>query len=343
MDKKLLFNDALSSLIEFAAANANHVSTEDIHTFFNDIIEDEKQYEFIYKYLQESKIKIDGMDYIVSEEVTINPKEEETKELEAVKAAESKVVETEAELAFIEMYKKDLEAIDEISEAELANLLDLLANGDLSVTNKIVESQLSKVADIANEFRGQGVTYGDLIQEANIGLMIALSEFNGSSDEFAAYVDDAIRNTLNLVINDQINEDRVGEHLANRMNELDEISRDLTELLGRAPTFEELAKKMGITEDEVETIVKTSLNVLNAGDSQDAEAINKASSELNATEANNSDLNELGLNDFESSILNNSVANDFGTSSPLINNTDEEFVSSETDLGDPLEWKINKK
>ena len=36
MDKKLLFNDALSSLIEFAAANANHVSTEDIHTFFND-------------------------------------------------------------------------------------------------------------------------------------------------------------------------------------------------------------------------------------------------------------------------------------------------------------------
>ena len=333
MDKKLLFNDALSSLIEFAAANANHVSTEDIHTFFNDIIEDEKQYEFIYKYLQESKIKIDGMDYIVSEEVTINPKEEETKELETVKAAESKVVETEAELAFIEMYKKDLEAIDEISEAELANLLDLLANGDLSVTNKIVESQLSKVADIANEFRGQGVTYGDLIQEANIGLMIALSEFNGSSDEFAAYVDDAIRNTLNLVINDQINENRVGEHLANRMNELDEISRDLTELLGRAPTFEELAKKMGITEDEVETIVKTSLNVLNAGDSQDAEAINKASSELN----------ELGLNDFESSILNNSVSNDFGTSSPLINNTDEEFVSSETDLGDPLEWKINKK
>ena len=293
MDKKLLFNDALSSLIEFAAANANHVSTEDIHTFFNDIIEDEKQYEFIYKYLQESKIKIDGMDYIVSEEVTIDPKEEETKELEAVKAAESKVVETEAELAFIEMYKKDLEAIDEISEAELANLLDLLANGDLSVTNKIVESQLSKVAGIANEFRGQGVTYGDLIQEANIGLMIALSEFNGSSDEFAAYVDDAIRNTLTLVINDQINEDRVGEHLANRMNELDEISRDLTELLGRAPTFEELAKKMGITEDEVETIVKTSLNVLNDGDSQDAEAINKASSELNATEANNSDLNDV--------------------------------------------------
>ena len=51
----------------------------------------------------------------------------------------------------------------------------------------------------------------------------------------------------------------------------------------------------------------------------------------------------MGLNDFESSILNNSVSNDFGTSSPLINNTDEEFVSSETDLGDPLEWKINKK
>lgn len=67
--------------------------------------------------------------------------------------------------------------------------------------------------------------------------MIALSEFNGSSDEFAAYVDDAIRNTLTLVINDQINEDRVGEHLANRMNELDEISRDLTGIAWSCSNF----------------------------------------------------------------------------------------------------------
>lgn len=311
MDKKLLFNDALASLVEFAAANANHVSKEDIHTFFNEIISDKGQYELIYKYLQESKIKVDGMDYIVSASVTKDLEEETEKEFAETKELQTKVVETEAELAFIEMYKKDLSGIPPVNEDELASLLEALGNGDTSVTNRIIESQLSLVAEIAGEFRGQGVTYGDLIQEGNVGLMLAISEFHGDASRFKDFIRDSIYSTLNSVINQQINAARVGEHLASRMNELDEISRELTELLGRAPSFEELAQKMGISTEEVETIVKTSLNVLNAGDSQDSEAISEASTNLNSSDT-------------------------------FINNTDKEFEPGETDMGDPLEWHINK-
>lgn len=312
MDKKLLFNDALASLVEFAAANANHVSKEDIRTFFNEIISDESQYELIYKYLQESKIKVDGIDYIISQSVSKDLELESKEETSKIIAMENKVLETESELAFIEMYKKDISELLPIDDEELALLLNALKDGDTSVTNRLIESQLPLVAEIAGEFRGQGVTYGDLIQEGNLGLMLAISKFHGEASNFKDFIREFIHTTLQSVINEQINAARVGEHLASRMNELDEISRQLTKLLGRAPSFEELAGEMGITPEEVETIVKTSLNVLNAGDSQGNEAIHEASKASNS-------------------------------SNPFINDSDDEFESGETDMGDPLKWRIHKK
>ena len=51
MDKKLLFNEALTSLVDFAAANANHVTMDDVKLYFKDLIDDDSQYQFIYKYL----------------------------------------------------------------------------------------------------------------------------------------------------------------------------------------------------------------------------------------------------------------------------------------------------
>ena len=124
MDKKLLFNDALSSLIEFAAANANHVSTEDIHTFFNDIIEDEKQYEFIYKYLQESKIKIEGLDCAncaleLEEEISDNVI------LEYVKVVDEKRTGLEIE----RLKKLMLEKKDPLEQAKIAEKIRKLKMG----------------------------------------------------------------------------------------------------------------------------------------------------------------------------------------------------------------------
>ena len=47
MDKKLLFNEALTSLVDFAAANANHVTMDDVKLYFKDLIDDDSQYQFI--------------------------------------------------------------------------------------------------------------------------------------------------------------------------------------------------------------------------------------------------------------------------------------------------------
>ena len=58
MDKKLLFNEALTSLVDFAAANANHVTMDDVKLYFKDLIDDDSQYQFIYDYLALIKLRL---------------------------------------------------------------------------------------------------------------------------------------------------------------------------------------------------------------------------------------------------------------------------------------------
>lgn len=309
MDKKLLFNDALSSLVEFAAANGNHLSKEDIHTYFKDIIEDESQYELIYSYLLESKINIDGMDRVISEQLSdeINGKD---KEESAITSSEKFLSpETKEELAFIEMYMKDLEAIVPATEEEILSLAEALSKGNLSVTERLIEAHLPLVADLAKLYKGQGVTYGDLIQEGNIGLMDAIASFSGNPCDFNDFITSQINISLKNAVDEQINSSRIGEHLAGRMNTLDAISTEMTKELGRAPSFYELADKMGISEDEVETIIKTSLNVLNSGDQTDIGDI------INESENNGIDPGDDAFTDEG----NNNTASD------------------------PLEWRVNKK
>ena len=60
MDKKLLFNEALTSLVDFAAANANHVTMDDVKLYFKDLIDDDSQYQFIYDYLALNKVEVEG-------------------------------------------------------------------------------------------------------------------------------------------------------------------------------------------------------------------------------------------------------------------------------------------
>ena len=58
MDKKLLFNEALTSLVDFAAANANHVTMDDVKLYFKDLIDDDSQYQFITTILPLIKLRL---------------------------------------------------------------------------------------------------------------------------------------------------------------------------------------------------------------------------------------------------------------------------------------------
>ena len=262
MDKKLLFNEALTSLVDFAAANANHVTMDDVKLYFKDLIDDDSQYQFIYDYLALNKVEIEGFTPPANNPLADDAPETSADETISETASVYNHVESEEELSFIKMYMEEMEALPNLSKDEEADLIDKLLAGDTSVSSKIVEANLSLVAKIAESHRGKGVNFGDLIQEGNVGLMLAVSDYTESVGDFHSFIsgriEDAIKNTVNV----QINSDRIGQHLADKLNRLDEVTKNLSEKLGRVPELDELAKAMNISKDEASILLKTSLDTL---------------------------------------------------------------------------------
>lgn len=288
---KTQFNEALVSLIEYAAANANHVSKKDIELHFKEILTDESMYTAIYSYLKESKITIDDVDDsqiptynkavagtatdtsdTMNDDSDISNSTANTSNMQTI----TNTVESEEELAVIEMYKNDMANIEPLTDEDKSKLIKQLVNGDSLAAAKLTEGYLFLAHQIATSYRGRGLNLSDLIQEGNIGLMLALSEYNeDASDDstiitqFEAFLKAKISESLEEAISMQVNSERIGSHLAERMNSLDNLSRDLTEKLGHAPSVKELAWEMNISEEEVDTIIRTSLNVLSVEQSDE--------------------------------------------------------------------------
>ena len=260
MNKKVLFSEALTSLVEFAATQGNEITSDDVKLYFKDLIEDESQYRFIYDYLAVNKIKIEGIAPNVDESIYGDSSDE------FISEHTPDLVESEEELSFIQMYLSELEAIPPMEKDEKSSLISKLLNDDMSVVDRLVESNLSLVAEIAEDYRGKGVTFGDLIQEGNMGLMLGLSDYNAESGDFDAFIRKQITNALETTINSQINSERIGQHLADKLNQLDSVTKDLSEKFGRVPDLGELAEAMSITEEEVSLLLKTSLDTLSVNE-----------------------------------------------------------------------------
>lgn len=259
MDKKILFQKALTSLVEYAATKHNLITMEEVKQHFTDLIDDDSQYLFIYDYLATNKIEVEGFHCSA-----LNLSDNSTNH--ALQDSDTAILESEEELTFIRMYMSDLEMIEPAQPGEVDKLLKELSNGSTDIVNRLVECHLSIVADIAKSYRGKGVTFGDLIQEGNIALMVAISDYQLDCGDFSDFITQKIRQSMEAVIHEQINSDRVGKHLADQLNRLDKVTKQLNEELGRVPEIAELAEAMSISEEEVSVLLKTSLDTLSLND-----------------------------------------------------------------------------
>ena len=178
------------------------------------------------------------------------------------------MAETNKELAVIEMYMKDVENIPQLSDEEKEDLIMRLADGDSSVVDDLVNSELLHVAEMAQDYRDKGVTFGDLIQEGNVALTEVISDYDGDGDPeaFDELVDEAVTEAFENAIKDQADSDKISQHLADKLNLLDDTTKRLTEKLGRVPEASELAKEMDIPEEEVDNLLKISLDVLSVNE-----------------------------------------------------------------------------
>jgi RNA polymerase primary sigma factor len=141
-----------------------------------------------------------------------------------------------------------------VQEVSLAKRIEA---GDDAAKAVLTEANLRLVVSIAKRYSGRGMSFPDLIQEGNIGLIRAVEKFDYRKGyKFSTYATWWIRQAITRAIADQGRTIRIPVHMVETINRLIKTSSQLLQDLGREPTLDELAHEMGIPPDRVSEIIR---------------------------------------------------------------------------------------
>lgn len=138
-----------------------------------------------------------------------------------------------------------------------------IADGDMEARNELVEANLRLVVSIAKRFKGCGISFLDLIQEGNLGLITAADKFDYSKgNRFTTFATWWIRQYISRALADQSRTIRMPAYMVEIYNKIKTTTSELSIELERNPTPEEIAKKMGIEVDKVEDVLDVAQSVI---------------------------------------------------------------------------------
>lgn len=157
----------------------------------------------------------------------------------------------------VRTYLKEIGKVDLLDAEEEVELAKRTEEGDITARQQLIEANLRLVVSIAKKYIGQGLSFLDLIQEGNKGLMRAVEKFDYRKGyKFSTYATWWIRQAITRAIADQARTIRIPVHMVETINKLIRVSRQLVQELGREPSPEEIAHEMDIGEDKVREILK---------------------------------------------------------------------------------------
>ncbi|MDO4942515.1 MAG: sigma-70 family RNA polymerase sigma factor [Lachnospiraceae bacterium] len=240
------FLEGLQDLVRIAKTNGDVLTQEEVRDYFSDIDLDDAKMSLVAAYMAENQIRIAGV-------------------LPNTPAAEDEEIFSEEEpSAVLHMYMEEMKEISSMYDQEEFQFLKQLEQGDSDAVERLVEMNLKEVVDLANQYRGRGMQMNDLIQEGNLALFCAITEYDKESHgNFHRYMVSKVRKAIEDAIKDNVISTRGARKMVQQINQMNELAMAMAKEYGREAKPEELAEKMNITVEEVKELMKVSLDAVN--------------------------------------------------------------------------------
>ena len=157
----------------------------------------------------------------------------------------------------VRLYLKEIGKVPLLTAEQEMGIAKRMEAGDDEAKKELAEANLRLVVSIAKRYVGRGMSFLDLIQEGNLGLIKAVEKFDYTKGfKFSTYATWWIRQAITRAIADQARTIRIPVHMVETINKLIRVSRQLLQELGREPTPAEIGKEMGFSEEKVREIQK---------------------------------------------------------------------------------------
>lgn len=261
------YNDALNQLKALAAKKNNVIDESEFENIAEECEITPEDMERISAELTKSGIRVEN-----------NESDEDAMSLTLTPSEEVAVDDS------VRMYLKEIGKIPLLSADDEKDLAQRMQNGDETAKDLLVESNLRLVVSIAKKYMNRGLSLLDLIQEGNIGLIKAVDKFDYSKGfKFSTYATWWIRQAITRAIADQARTIRIPVHMVETINKLTRVQRQLIQDLGREPTIDELADKMGMPADKIRDIQRISQDPVSidkpVGEEEDSHLVDFISSD----------------------------------------------------------------
>ncbi|MDD3420496.1 MAG: sigma-70 family RNA polymerase sigma factor [Candidatus Gastranaerophilales bacterium] len=163
----------------------------------------------------------------------------------------------------VKIYLQQIGKIPLLTAEEEYETAKAIQEGSMEARQKLINANLRLVVSIAKKYTNRGLSFLDLIQEGNMGLMRAAEKFDYSKGyKFSTYATWWIQQAITRGIADKSRTIRLPVHMIETISRVRKITTDLTNELNRKPRKEEIAQRLGISISKLSSILKTTQTVV---------------------------------------------------------------------------------